>query len=142
MTTLTTLAITAPAEAGKVCGHCHVEKERSEFHTDPTKSDGLYVWCKACKNTRQNERREVATAFVCEYLLAHPCLDCGETNILTLEFDHVMGGKLGHVSEMAGGGLSVARLAVEIAKCEVVCVDCHTLRTMRRSATWRVAASE
>jgi hypothetical protein len=46
-------------------------------------------------------RRAVETAneYLYQYLLTHPCVDCGNTNILTLTFDHVRGQKSGNVSE-------------------------------------------
>ena len=65
------------------------------------------------------------------------CGDCGETDTLVLEFDHV-GSKSGVVSEMIGAGTSVKRIRTEINECQVVCVNCHRRRTYRRSAdSWR-----
>lgn len=40
---------------------------------------------------------------VVEYLLKHPCVDCGETDPVVLTFDHVRGKKRDNVANMLGG---------------------------------------
>jgi hypothetical protein len=79
-------------------------------------------------------RRAVETAneYLYQYLLTHPCVDCGNTNILTLTFDHVRGQKSGNVSEMVSRGRSIETVKQEIEKCDVVCFNCHMRRERRR----------
>jgi hypothetical protein len=75
-------------------------------------------------------RREIR-AWIAEYLSAHPCVDCGETDIVVLEFDHVRGIKVDDVSTLVTRtGLTTVR--AEIAKCEVRCANCHRRITYRR----------
>lgn len=75
---------------------------------------------------------------VVEYLQAHPCQDCGESDIVVLEFDHVNDDKDNSVAVgMFRWGAS--RLQAEIEKCEVVCANCHKRRTDRRAGNYRVA---
>jgi len=46
------------------------------------------------------------------------------------EFDHLPGSeKANNVSWLAKMGRSVEKLMAEIAKCEVVCANCHRIRT-------------
>lgn len=61
-----------------------------------------------------------------------PCTDCGgKFHPSAMEFDHVRGKKLGNISEMAARGSR--RMALrEIQKCEVVCANCHRVRTFNR----------
>ena len=68
---------------------------------------------------------------VWDYLLAHPCVDCGETDPIVLEFDHVRGEKVFALSNMVQRQFSLAKLDAEIAKCEVRCANCHKRKTAR-----------
>lgn len=74
---------------------------------------------------------------VWEYLLTHPCADCGESDIAVLEFDHVRGKKIGAVSSMVAANIRWSVIADEISKCEVRCSNCHTKVTGRRG-NWAV----
>jgi 5-methylcytosine-specific restriction endonuclease McrA len=71
-------------------------------------------------------------AHITEHLKAHPCVDCGETDPVILEFDHVVG-KDFNLSDAARKGVSMKRLKAEIAKCEVRCANCHRRKTYVRS---------
>jgi hypothetical protein len=48
-----------------------------------------------------------------------------------LDFDH-LGEKSYNVSDAIARVLSWARIELEIAKCEVVCANCHRIRTHER----------
>jgi hypothetical protein len=48
-----------------------------------------------------------------------------------MEFDHVRGEKLGNVANMARH-CSIAKIDAEIAKCDLVCANCHRERTWSR----------
>ncbi len=66
--------------------------------------------------------------FICDYLSEHPCVDCGEADILLLDFDHrdpVL--KLRSVSMMIKYNLE--NLKKEIDKCDIRCVRCHRIKT-------------
>jgi hypothetical protein len=75
--------------------------------------------------------------FLIEYLSDHPCLDCGEADIVVLEFDHQRD-KLFNVSVLCREGYSLEKLKQEIAKCEVVCANCHRRRTAKQFGWYRV----
>lgn len=51
-----------------------------------------------------------------------------------MDLDHVRGVKEFKVSEAVhhAYGIRMERLMAEIAKCEVVCANCHRVRTQRR----------
>lgn len=67
------------------------------------------------------------------------CADCGERDMLVLEFDHV-GVKRGQISQMVFN-VSLATLEREIAECEIRCCNCHRRATARRRALARGAGS-
>src|SRR5215213_8451757 len=59
------------------------------------------------------------TQFLLDFFETHPCVDCGETNPVVLEFDH-----LRDKSFSIGGKLTThtwQAILDEIEKCEVVC---------------------
>ncbi len=62
---------------------------------------------------------------------ASGCVDCGENNHIVLDFDHLRDKKY-NVSRMIHDGFSWAAIKKEIAKCEVVCANCHRIRTYLR----------
>ncbi len=60
-----------------------------------------------------------------------PCLDCGQKfPSVAMDFDHVRGEKIIQVSDMWSWGRD--RVLAEIAKCELVCANCHRVRTQSR----------
>jgi phage/plasmid primase-like uncharacterized protein len=76
----------------------------------------------------------IAKEYVKEYLSNHPCVDCGETDTVVLDFDHIRGKKICDVSRMVGRGLRLWKIKDEIAKCEVRCANDHRRITIKRKA--------
>jgi hypothetical protein len=72
-----------------------------------------------------------------DYLVDHQCADCGENNSRVLQFDHVRGVKRGNVTQMVSSGYGWKTILEEIAKCEIVCANCHIKRTAQRGGFWR-----
>jgi len=60
------------------------------------------------------------------------CVDCGETNPVVLDFDHVRGEKILCISDMARGAYCLKTIKEEIEKCEVRCSNCHRVATYNR----------
>ena len=137
----------------KKCSKCGNLKPLSEFSfVHPAKMDGkLRPDCKACVRERsskwyaadpiahQKRMAKIRTAsikrakeLVAQYLSTHPCVDCGESDSVVLDFDHVRGHKISNVSHMVGRGYREWRLKAEIAKCEVRCANCHRRITAKR----------
>lgn len=81
------------------------------------------------------KKRSVARslAYLKEVKEAVPCLDCGLSYPhYVMDFDHVRGEKEGSLSDMARQGCGLAKIDQEIAKCEIVCSNCHRARTWLR----------
>lgn len=85
-------------------------------------------------------RREEGHKFLAEYFEKNPCVDCGNDDILTLEFDHRdgRGSSERSVVDLALAGGSRKRLMEEIDKCDVRCANCHKIVTYKRSGSWRL----
>jgi hypothetical protein len=80
------------------------------------------------------------TRFLIDYFAAHPCVDCGESDPVVLEFDHLRDKAFG-----IGAGLPYRNwqsILDEIEKCEVVCANCHRRRTALRRGALRAILSE
>ena len=74
--------------------------------------------------------------YILEYLATHPCVDCGETDPIVLEFGHVRGTKVEQISDLINGcGLNT--LIEEIAKCDVRCANDHRRRTARLVGSYK-----
>lgn len=73
-----------------------------------------------------------------EYLKTHPCTDCGISDPVVLEFDHVGDKKFGIGVALSNGGVTIEELQNEMRKCEVVCANCHKRRTAARSGWWKL----
>ncbi len=59
-------------------------------------------------------------------------MDCGyDKDPAALQFDHVRGEKLVEIGKVATNVSK--RVLDEIEKCEVVCANCHAIRTTERS---------
>lgn len=129
----------------KRCARCGVEKPSGEFRRNSKSPDGLHPYCKSCPTVYDANRyhsnpskwrvynkdaRGRFRAWIWE-LKSGPCLDCGQSfHPVAMQFDHVRGTKIGEVSSMALG--SRERLVAEIAKCDLVCSNCHAVRTWNR----------
>lgn len=59
------------------------------------------------------------------------CVDCGESDPVVLDFDHVEGEKVASVSKLFRAA-SKERIQAELAKCEVRCSNCHRKRTAQQ----------
>ena len=132
----------------KVCGVCGYRKRIEEFNFR-NKSEGLrHRYCRDCgkeytgshyqrnrdyyiEKARRNSARarKSSREQVVEYLKTHPCVECGETEIVVLQFDHVKGEKKREISYMVRKGASWNTIKIEISKCEVRCANCHARRT-------------
>jgi hypothetical protein len=65
-----------------------------------------------------------------------PCADCEQTfDPVCMDFDHLPEfPKTMEISYMMRHRMSWDKIAAEITKCEVVCANCHRLRTKNRAA--------
>lgn len=144
------------------CAHCKQWKSKDQFNFWNVEKELLQYYCRDCQHEvdrqhylahteRIRERNDAAARkwrdetreYVYQYLLAHPCSDCGETDPVVLTFDHHNGDKVADVAKMVGQGRTLKAVISEIEKCEVVCHNCHNRRTQKRQGAfrWRKANS-
>lgn len=112
----------------KKCYQCKKTKTKNSFRSNVS-------ICSHCSKIREQRSIEIKT-LVLEYLRAHPCVDCGETNPVCLDFDHTKGIKKLSISNMLSRDYSWKTIIDEIAKCEVRCANCHRIKTGREFNHW------
>ena len=78
------------------------------------------------------KQKEVLAQYLKDLKEKNPCMDCKVSYpYYMMDFDHVRGTKHSNVAELINT-LSKKRLDEEIAKCEIVCSNCHRARTYIR----------
>lgn len=128
------------AEDLKVCARCGEAKPRAVYGAQAVTRDGLRPYCPECHNAlaaasqlrgRMRRRRVIVEA------KDRPCADCGiKYPYYVMQFDHVRGEKAFTIAAHHTLKVKLEVLKEEIAKCDVVCANCHAGRTfMRRVAT-------
>jgi hypothetical protein len=138
---------------GKRCSTCGLWKSLVDFNRHSATRDGLQFACRECNRAwhRANKQRHNAMIrkraarvrkenqqLLFEYLLHHPCVDCGESDPVVLEFDHLRDKRENVAILLRNTSWRV--VLEEIAKCEVRCANCHRRRTYIRANSWRTRA--
>ncbi len=106
----------------KACRDC----TRFEVRNHYNKNHKYYI-LKARK--RNKIIRDRNRDYIWKYLSTHSCIDCGETDPVVLEFDHIKD-KKSDVSFLIKDH-SLIDLKDEIAKCDVRCSNCHKRKTAK-----------
>lgn len=135
----------------KVCTKCKIEKDKSSFSARKIAKDGLASWCRDCfkknwkkryyknhehyrkrHNKSRKKIREKNARKVFEYLKKNPCLICGESDPIVLEFDHREDTeKIESISNLILNS-NWKKIKNEINKCDVLCANCHRRRTAKQ----------
>lgn len=132
----------------KICCRCKKNKAVEEFNFKYKKKKIRQKACKECtrkeirnhyqKNrdyylkkalARNNEKREEIRAYIWAYLEKHPCVDCGESDPIVLDFDHKKD-KIAAVSTIQKDH-NLKKIEQEINKCTVRCANCHRRKTAK-----------
>ena len=142
----------------KRCYVCKEKKPLTEFYRCKSTADGLQTKCKSCGRAEHRRYREKNPEkftvywrrhsftrcwpfweFIIAYLRAHPCVDCGERDIVVLDFDHLdpKAKSFNIGTYVAQGRGSIELVKAEIEKCDVVCANCHRRRTALRANSYR-----
>lgn len=105
-----------------VCACCHRNR--------------TYKLWEASKNCRKRTypSRDRKHVFINSYKTNKPCVDCGKCfNPWQMDFDHLPNKqKKFKISKAATTKVSFEEILQEIDKCELVCVNCHRIRTEKR----------
>jgi hypothetical protein len=127
----------------KKCSKCHKTKAISEFHKAANSSDGHVCLCKVCKSksvkawwralspedkAAQMLAKSKSLRALRDLVQTHKgeqgCCRCPENDPDCLQFHHPGDDKLECVAELVRSG-NADRVWAEIAKCIVLCANCH-----------------
>ena len=142
------------------CSACGVEKTAADFSFADQERGILNAYCRVCHAAYRHAhyiankaeyvrramaqtkaRREENQRQILLYLATHACVDCGNANAVTLEFDHRdPATKLTEVSRLIINR-RWPRVLAEIEKCDVRCINCHRRKTGREFGWAKIAAT-
>jgi hypothetical protein len=133
------------------CNKCKIIQDENCFVFKNKVKNKRQTICKTCQNvyklkwyyknheenrvkfnqTRQNLVISLQEKMI-EYLTGKCCIDCGESNIITLDFDHINPEEKQHnIGNMIHSCFSWEKICEEINKCEIRCANCHRIKTAK-----------
>ena len=116
------------------CSRCGEWKPVDEF--SKRRGDSRQSWCRVCSREYQRGRPRLLLA---KQLLRKAkvgsCADCGVLYPpYVMDFDHRPGErKVANITVLVKRGAPKAVLLAEMAKCDLVCANCHRERTYQRT---------
>lgn len=125
----------------KMCSTCKRRLALSCFSQNASTKDGLSKICRECKKVYQRRyyranrdafcantqaRRDEIRGWFKEYKSTLKCSRCGEDHLACLQFHHCdPTEKIKDVSVMVYNSYAISKILDEIAKCIVLCANCH-----------------
>jgi hypothetical protein len=137
-----------------ICSKCKQDKNESCFSFRNKSLEIRHKQCLECQKRyrqkhykthkddyrKKNRRNKLKNRqLVYDYLMSHPCVDCGESDPVVLDFDHIKDKSI-NVSKLIGT-YSWKTILQEINKCEVRCANCHRRKTAKQFRWYKDIAS-
>ena len=132
----------------KTCSKCKLIKNIDDFAYSYRYKNKRQSHCRVCsneagkKNYNENKERYYAVAKGRDVWLREqvnkikdvPCMDCNNKfDPICMDFDHLPEfEKFMNISAMVKRRMAWSKIEKEIAKCEIVCSNCHRLRGKQR----------
>lgn len=118
----------------KMCRACRSEAQRRDSQKNRERRSRYHKNWSEQNRERVSEYKKAGYQKIREMIDSYkrdkPCTDCGQVfPPCVMDFDHVRGTKKFNV----GLAKNLTQLAQEIEKCELVCANCHRIRTFTRS---------
>jgi hypothetical protein len=142
----------------QICSNCGIEKPLAAFPSRKDRPSGRGTICLECGRayrkrhyaenrdyylTKASKARQEVDArhlrLLVDYLTGHPCVDCGETDVRVLQFDHIDPElKNAAVSLLLRRRVDWTTIRAEIDKCQVRCGNCHRRRTIAQKRSGEI----
>ncbi len=130
------------------CRKCNLSKPESEFSIRAGKYTADCLSCKRAYNRANyhsrssdaklarlaqiSSRRKSIRKMLWQYKCTQQCIVCGENDPIVLDFDHLdRADKKDEICDMVKAGTSWENILKEIAKCQVLCANCHRRKTAK-----------
>jgi hypothetical protein len=130
------------------CSKCKLEKSPDCFSFKDIDKNARHKTCRECHRAYtkdhylKNKEKYIAKAKASNpanrlrvrsemiaYLKSHPCVDCGNSDIRVLQFDHIEPLSDGKARRVGNYTHSFKAFRSEVNKCEVRCANCHMIKT-------------
>jgi hypothetical protein len=139
-----------PGREGKTrCATCKEWLQDSDFNVKNHRTGQLQRLCKECirpykrrwyrKHHQEQVERTTKNRLGKKEVIRKmkgdtPCKDCGRVyHWFVMDFDHLVEGeKESTIAKMLQNNLAIERILTEISKCDLVCSNCHRIRTWNR----------
>lgn len=135
----------------KICSKCKLNLDDSNFSFSNKKQNKLSNYCRSCqKSVRKHfyqkniekykkiskESKKILTPIKREFIKSlkdFPCKDCGiKYPFYVMDFDHLPEFKKEIKMANCAHHYSDKKILEECKKCDVVCSNCHRVRTWKR----------
>lgn len=141
----------------KKCNKCKKEKEITNFSFKNKKANKRSTVCNECqreykkkwyykhdsnresfRNTRIEIKKKLRINML-NFLQGKKCIDCGEDDIITFDFDHRDPKiKSYNISKMMVNAFSWENILEEIKKCDIRCANCHRKKTAKQFGSYKL----
>jgi len=146
-----------------ICKKCEIDKSEDDFYFRNKKLNKRRTDCKVCCEQGRNSKEHYEkykeeyatrnkarkdrlltenTEKLLEYLKYHPCVDCGESDPVVLEFDHLKREDKEYQISAMMRDYTWGQILGEITKCEVRCANCHKRRTAKQFGWYKLKIIE
>lgn len=110
----------------KICTKCGRELPLDQFHWRDKKKGTRRSECKDCHTGYMKQRYAEKQNIIEEQKAQQKCLKCGESRGYVLDYHHINpNNKETDISHMLSNRSNLKDIQNEIAKCIVLCANCH-----------------
>ena len=119
----------SPTTTSKHCVSCDQDLPTDQFYASQERS----VWCKSCHSKKSAERADAKRAKLTAIKQSKGCEVCGyNEHPAALHFDHIDPATK-TLTISSSTTYSWKRLEAEVAKCRVLCANCHSIHTYNQN---------
>lgn len=144
-----------------ICSACKEDKSEEEFNYRNKNKGIRHKRCKVCTRKESSKwnatltpderkhrlkskkkstynRAKLYQLYLYKYLHENGCKTCGEKNPIVLDFDHINpSNKLFNIAD-SPRKQSWKKVLEEISKCQVLCANCHRIKTVKEQNNIRI----